>query len=681
MNVVEWWKRRTPTQQYRLQQICLAVIAIGVSVVVNNAVFPHRSLNHDEAVYLQQAEMLLHGQLRLYPPVESAFRPWFFVDGPGGMYPKYAPLPAVVFATGMLIWDPVLGLAAVAAGVVLATTHLARVISNAQTGLLSGICVLGSPLFVIHSGVFLPYVVTSLLTVLFAVWYVQAEKLASIVYAIAAGGAIGAAFFARPYTAVIFAAPFLTHAISSVAYRLRQNTDTLSELLSSNLIYRRLGACFTGGLGVICTLVYNKFLTGKTLVFPYLAFAPQDGIGFGYREIAGHGVDYTPELALSANTHVLEILVTEWTIAGALGSLLAGYGLLTIWHRRQQWGMLLGGVFLTNIIGNTAFWGNYNIAGSLAQRSDGLISFLGPYYHFDVVLLIAIFAAIGAVRGWHRLRTRVDQPRVVLVCLMLIFAGGISVSIQQPIERNTAVSDELASAYAPVDSAAITSPAVVMLPPSYGPWLNHPFQQLRNEPGYNSTVVYALASQEPFSVVDEFSQYRFYRYVYAGSWNPTDAEPVRAAIEPVSVHRGDQLTTRIQIPADNAAQDVSVRVHGGEQTTYYQRGTLKSPNQFELIADSNTIRVGWDSESSKAQVGFGEELIIQIFVQTGQASGYSYRLQLSLDRVNGEVRALTPLVHRCTVPTRCVPSAVGESKQTPEVRVRAVSAEGNISHD
>ena len=61
-------------------QIALVALAAGLVVfLVGEQVFPYHTLNHDEGVYLQQAELLLKGRLFLEPPVAESFRPWFFV--------------------------------------------------------------------------------------------------------------------------------------------------------------------------------------------------------------------------------------------------------------------------------------------------------------------------------------------------------------------------------------------------------------------------------------------------------------------------------------------------------------------------------------------------------------------------------------------------------------------------
>src|SRR6056297_2250205 len=109
-------RRRT----WRVALLAFALAGATAVWLLATRVFPYHSLNHDEAVYLQQAAMLLDGRLFLTPPVDGAFRPWFFVRDGGHLYPKYAPVPAAVFALGALLDQTRLALAGVgAANVVL----------------------------------------------------------------------------------------------------------------------------------------------------------------------------------------------------------------------------------------------------------------------------------------------------------------------------------------------------------------------------------------------------------------------------------------------------------------------------------------------------------------------------------------------------------------------------------
>ena len=191
----------------------LAVFTAVFIYTVGETVFPYYTSNHDEAVYLQQAAMLLEGKLRLFPPVDDVFHPWFFIVDGNSLYPKYTPVTAAIFAVGMLLGPSRIALAIVAAGAVALTYAVVAEVFDRETGVIAAVLLVLSPLFVVEASVFLPYVPAFCLNLLFAWAYLRADRTGDVRFAALAGGAIGISFWARPYTAVLFAAPFIAHAL------------------------------------------------------------------------------------------------------------------------------------------------------------------------------------------------------------------------------------------------------------------------------------------------------------------------------------------------------------------------------------------------------------------------------------------------------------------------------------
>ncbi|MFB6171207.1 MAG: hypothetical protein ABEJ23_01650, partial [Haloarculaceae archaeon] len=495
------------------------------------------------------------------------------------------------------------------------------------------------------------------------------ERGAGTRWAALAGAAAGLAFFARPYTAVLFAAPFVGHAL----WTLRTGDRAA--------LRRQATTAATGLCGVAVALGYNAVVTGDPLVFPYLAFAPQDGLGFGRHAILGYAVDYTPALALRTNARILAALFGRWVVAGPLGTLLALAGLARLAARARArrvdpdlaLRLVLAGLFVTVAVGNLFFWGNRNVLGALGDPTDGLIRTLGPYYHLDLLVPTAAFAASGALALARRGRARVagrSRPLALaaLVVAASVFGGVAGAAVADPLAANRAASDQLAAAYAPVEAHDLDG-ALVFLPTPYGDWLNHPFQSLRNDPGYDGETVYAVREHQ-FDVVDAFPDRTYYRYGYRGRWAPTRGQPVEARLQRVRVASGERIrqSTRLGVPAD--ASSVSIRLSTDRGAAYYAaNGT--DDLALTLLLANGTARLTGDvtpTGAAAVPVAARDTVVVTAFVAF-PAGGFDYRLATPVERANGTVRALTPYPEVCYDARRCG----GEAAYLPDRHAAGVS--------
>ncbi|MFB6084140.1 MAG: ArnT family glycosyltransferase [Halorientalis sp.] len=641
-------RRRT----WRIGVVALAAVAALAVWVLATRLFPYHSLNHDEGVYLQQAAMLLDGRLFLTPPVEDVFRPWFFVEDGDRLYSKYAPVVPALFAVGKLLGAARLALAGIAAANVALVALVVRELFDRRTGLVAAAFVLASPLFLIDSAVFLPYAPTTMLNLCFLYAYLRADRTGDYRFAGAAGAAVGLAFFARPYTAVLFAAPVIGHALWTL-YRDRR------DALPRQAVTAALGLA-----GVGLTLGYNAVMTGSALVFPYQAFAPEDGLGFGHHEILGHEVDYTVGLALRSNALVLEQLTTTWVAGGLFGTALALAGIAVTVRRglSPRRGILVGQIG-TVAAGNVYFWGNYNILGVLDRVGDGLIASHGPYYHFDLLLPFGAFAAVGTlallgtVRRLAAERVEPRAVRAVVVAVVLLGAGvlgGATVAnADRPIEMNARTTDTYERAYAPFAERSLDD-ALVFLPTPYGDWLNHPFQPLRNEPGFDGRTVYAM-DERPFAVVDAYPDRTLYRYTFRGEWEPYSASPRGARLQRVDHVAGESVTLNatVGLPSTYRSVSATLTTDDGSVTVGARHATDSVTARIRF--DDGSVRLvgpGWPSHEPVPYDDRGD-VSLTLFVDKGPGASFSYRFETPVRRDGGRVRALTPRIERCVAIGEC----------------------------
>ncbi len=584
-----------PRQQWLL--IAIAIIGGVVVWMTAHDLFPYLSANHDEAVYLQQAAMLLEGKLWLTSPVPGAFRPWFFVlDGPR-LYPKYTPMTALLFAPGVAIGHPRLVLGVIGAGIVWLIGSITAEAFDGPTGVLAAAITIVTPFFLFVSATFLSYAPTTLLTLTFALAYIRTFRRGAQ-YAPIAGVAIGLAFFSRPFTAVVFAVPFICHALLVIYRSLgRQNWRSSMGI--------RLVVVGIGGLSGVClTLAYNAMVTQDPLTFPYAAFAPHDGLGFGRRQLLGYSIEYTPALALRVTVQSMLELVTRWSAAGPIGAVLAAIGAYTtvlngdevddqpLSDRTVQ--RLLLGVGGSVAVLEGYFWGVRNALGAIGNPLEGFAAVFGPFYHFDLLVVLSAFCAAAIVWITRTVRPRLRrsytpvQYRVIGVIVLLVatpVAGSISHGQYERVwADHQNVTADRATLNEPFERRSVAN-AIVFMPPVQGPWLSHPFESQRNGGSLTDGPAVFAQRRGPrmnFDVLDAYPNRHPYRYTFQGTW-PSNVTPV---LLEESTHEGTGFRFRTRVQAQGHLSSVSVRLRQGH---IYR--TYSAENQSLRETISSTIRV------------------------------------------------------------------------------------------
>jgi 4-amino-4-deoxy-L-arabinose transferase-like glycosyltransferase len=671
----------------------LVAVLAGLAVfLVASELFPYHSANHDEGVYLQQAAMLLEGQFQLFPgELAEAVRPWFFVAEESRLYPKYQPLPAGLYAVAMALFgEPRVTLAAVAAGNVALVYTLGGMAFDRRVGLLAAVGFATAPMTLVTSAVFLPYAPTTLFNLAFAVAYLHADRTGRAASAAVAGGAIGVAFFMRPYTAVLFAAPFLLHAVWELgaALRTRAGETGLAGLFGTPALRRQGVTAIVGLAFVALVLAYNATVTGSPLTFPYEAFAPRDGPGLGRREILDHSVDYSLPVALRTNAEVVWYLLTRWGPAGALGTVLAGLGLAASTRvggrlpgrlstalagdgseddenaSTSTARLLLAGLFVTVSAGNLLFWGNYNALATPGDPTDGLLGLFGPFYYFDLLAPLAIFGAAGTLALWRArgaltgragrllpdgVPTVSPGVRRVAVAVVLVAAllGANAALVATPVERNAAHTATYEDAYGPFEEQAFEN-AVVFLPTPYGDWLNHPFQYVRNDPGLDGDAVYVMQRDAAgdFAVVDTYPNRTHYRYTYRGEWTADPGErEVRPLLERRSLRSAPRLAGETTVGVPDQVTGARVRIETAEGTATH---TVADPGDELALAwavDGDGARLaavdGQQVGASVPTEAVGEVVVLVRLVQPDGAT-LTYRQETPVRTTGDGVEALWP---------------------------------------
>ncbi|MFT4965117.1 MAG: hypothetical protein ACI9PP_002408, partial [Halobacteriales archaeon] len=441
--------------------------------------------------------------------------------------------------------------------------------------------------------------------------------------------------------------------------------------------------------GVTLALLYNWSVTGDPLLFPYEAFAPLDGLGFGRRRILDHELRYTPALAVRRSLRLLWIFLTRWTAAGVLGTFAALVGIAATVRGLRETGwrpspndleeetlqVLLLGLLASVTVGNVYFWGTANVLGDPTVPTNGLIAFLGPFYHFDLLLPLSAFGAAGALAVWRRVRDRMraieaispGQVRAVLLVLLLLVtpvavAAETSV-LRPPVERNLAHTESYDRAYEPFEGRHLED-AVVFTPTPYGDWLAHPFQRFRNDPGLDGPVLHALdRGGGNFAVVDTAQNRTYYRYTYRGEWLGDQGTRITPALQRLDVHTGSRLEagTTVGVPAETVA--VVVRVSNGDTSTRYRIDDAAEGSSLFLnwTLSPDGVRFGNATDGidrvggpERVRIDGNGTLTVSITLHAEQGATLTYRQAVSVRATDDRVAVLWP-PHRsvCTIVRDC----------------------------
>lgn len=449
--------------------LALASGAGGLALLVSSVVFPLLSENNDEAIYLLQAEALRHG--RLFPPAPEnwrAFLPALSVWRDGHFVVKYAPVHAGIIAAADLVAGSQRAGLFLIASLATATSYLLarQVLTSRRKAVVASAFFAFSPLIIIQSGTFLSYLSALALLQGFAAALLVGVRRDSRGPLALSGLLLGIAVFARPYDALLFAAPL-----------------GMWVLWTNRGARRRLAHISVWiGLGAVPPLVamlaFFQASTGNVFDSPFNLLHASDTVGFGRRQIypQSRPTFYSPGLGRIGLTEHVKLL-GAWSFGGIFLAGLAAAGFRKLdWHDPGRW---LGLVALTVPVGYFFFWGSY---GSIRW---GAPFRLGPFYYMPVLTPLAILGAAGLdVVWWRSKRIHI----LILACMIALTCATLAGALRD----NRPFTQARRDLYGPLMTQRFQH-ALVFLPRLTGSsLLTHPFALARNPADLSEDVLWAL---------------------------------------------------------------------------------------------------------------------------------------------------------------------------------------------
>ncbi|MGY1679111.1 hypothetical protein [Geodermatophilus sp. SYSU D01176] len=500
------------TVRWRAALAVLALVAGAAAVCTNLALFPLYSLNRDDSVYVAMARLIETGAVTL-PADADPFRPWASAVVGDRVVLKYSPpWPAVIAAGELLTGSPRAALAvSAAAAAVLVALLTAEVLRDRAVALTAGALFALSPVVVVQSGTYLPYLPSLALGLGAAVLLLSGTRLGSTPRLVTAGVVAGVAAFARPFDALLTVAPF------GVAVLLARERGGLSRVG----VVLRVAA---GALPVLAlTLVYNAVVVGGPFRLPFTVTGPQDTFGFGDR-----GVFPRYTVRFTAADGVAGVLANlrgtpGWVAGGLVLVALAVLGLVRT-RGAARWAVAALAVVVP--LGYLPFWGPW----AMGTQWQGLALF-GPFYWLPVVVPLVVFGAAGLARVARRRRSLAAAAVAAMVGLTALAVPG-------PVTGNREVTAEYRAVQQAVTDAGLDD-ALLFLPRRGDLGFDSDTPFLHNDPALRQPVLYAeQRGAADLALVGRFAGRSLHRL--------SEDDEVPPVVEPLRVDAGERVTLRVR---------------------------------------------------------------------------------------------------------------------------------------
>ena len=388
-----WWSRWRAL-------VGLVLLACVIAIAVRYLVYPAYSWNRDELTYQWQVSVFRSGHLfGADGGFPNMFWPWLTGHNEQGFFSQYTlgwPLVMLAsdFVTGSTTASILIGVIAFVVGAYVFTLELTR---DRRLALLTTALTLACPVFAVQSGVYLGYLFSTGIGLLFGAALLAGLRKGSWQLVALAGAILGYIFLTRPFDAVLWGGAIGAYALVVSWRRWR-------ELFRAAVV---VGLAFLPFLAI--ALLYNRAITGHITEFPFTAKDPLDTFGFGLRRLMRH----TPTTSFSGWESVRGVLrnafyFPEFLVGAWLGVAVATVGL---WLRRRDRSTLgLLAVMFVFPLGYAGFWG---------IRLSSFYAFLsGPLYLIPAFVPMCIF--IGTVILWVWSRRGVVLTAALCAALALV---------------------------------------------------------------------------------------------------------------------------------------------------------------------------------------------------------------------------------------------------------------------
>jgi len=244
---------------------------------------------------------------------------------------------------------------------------------------------------------------------------------------------------------------------------------------------------------------------------------------------------------------------------------------------------------------------------------------------------------LSRLRVWlaSRVTPESAQAIVVAVAVLALFGGalGAAAVVEAPLDRHAAYADKYEAAYEPIESASFDDD-LVFVPTPYGEWLQHPFQSLRNDPGWTGEVVYALNRDpaEDFAVIDAYPDRELHRYAYRGVWTPNPNRHVAPKLESLDVREGARIDASTTVGVPDRVQRAVVRLETdrGDGHAEYDVSDPDDSLAVDWSVGPDGARLAGDPNATVPIDPEGDEVIVTVTLVDPAGSTFTYRQEATV---------------------------------------------------
>ncbi|MCB9478527.1 MAG: glycosyltransferase family 39 protein [Deltaproteobacteria bacterium] len=383
------------------RRLLIAMIGAGTLAVaaVANFVMDNTPISDDERAYVFQSRILASGRLTL-PSLPEPYRKFednVFLVNNGRRYAQYPFGHSIFLLPGVIAGYPRLMIFLAAALTLWGVIRLGKELDGPATGYLAGALVLLSPMFLTMSATLLSHPACLLFLTWFGYFMVRTMRGGTLREALACGLCFGAAFHIRSATAILVAGPAAFVLAATMLFDWKRESG--SKLPRPTIaVGKNLGrimalALSVGGLLAIY-LTFNLWVNGSLSRTNYHA-AWQGNTPFtspfGFFKGAWNIV-HTPKQGWANLFHNL-LKLNTWSLGWPISFLPVLAWLAIRGKRAWEWLLFLP-IVLTFAAYLFYFWPG--------------ISDTGPVLYYELLLPIALLAAIGLRRIYGLLAERMD---------------------------------------------------------------------------------------------------------------------------------------------------------------------------------------------------------------------------------------------------------------------------------